>query len=90
MINNRVPAVLLMSKSTPARGFSPGANVLGVKNAPIFTDAADILIDSDDIQPASLAPGVLLLADGTRFKGCLLYTSPSPRDLSTSRMPSSA
>ena len=23
-------------------------------------------------------------------KGCLLYTSPSPRDLSTSRMPSSA
>ena len=27
-------------------------------------------------------------ADGTYF--CLLYTSPSPRDLSTSRMPSSA
>ena len=26
----------------------------------------------------------------TEFKGCLLYTSPSPRDLSTSRMPSSA
>ena len=25
-----------------------------------------------------------------RMKGCLLYTSPSPRDLSTSRMPSSA
>ena len=24
------------------------------------------------------------------FKTCLLYTSPSPRDLSTSRMPSSA
>ena len=24
------------------------------------------------------------------FSGCLLYTSPSPRDLSTSRMPSSA
>ena len=27
---------------------------------------------------------------GKVFKGCLLYTSPSPRDLSTSRMPSSA
>ena len=26
----------------------------------------------------------------TRVYGCLLYTSPSPRDLSTSRMPSSA
>ena len=24
------------------------------------------------------------------WEGCLLYTSPSPRDLSTSRMPSSA
>ena len=26
----------------------------------------------------------------TKSKTCLLYTSPSPRDLSTSRMPSSA
>ena len=26
----------------------------------------------------------------SRIPGCLLYTSPSPRDLSTSRMPSSA
>ena len=26
----------------------------------------------------------------TRIEDCLLYTSPSPRDLSTSRMPSSA
>ena len=25
-----------------------------------------------------------------KYKNCLLYTSPSPRDLSTSRMPSSA
>ena len=28
--------------------------------------------------------------DGEILKTCLLYTSPSPRDLSTSRMPSSA
>ena len=28
--------------------------------------------------------------DGTLIGSCLLYTSPSPRDLSTSRMPSSA
>ena len=26
----------------------------------------------------------------TEYNDCLLYTSPSPRDLSTSRMPSSA
>ena len=28
--------------------------------------------------------------DGEIFEGCLLYTSPSPRDPKTSRMPSSA
>ena len=31
-----------------------------------------------------------LLATATSVQACLLYTSPSPRDLSTSRMPSSA
>ena len=30
------------------------------------------------------------IEDLNSLKGCLLYTSPSPRDLSTSRMPSSA
>ena len=30
------------------------------------------------------------LPEGRSFYSCLLYTSPSPRDLSTSRMPSSA
>ena len=29
-------------------------------------------------------------ADEVRTDACLLYTSPSPRDLSTTRMPSSA
>ena len=38
--------------------------------------------------PALLASPFLLISLG--FYGCLLYTSPSPRDLSTSRMPSSA
>ena len=32
----------------------------------------------------------LLVRDGDQVTACLLYTSPSPRDLSTSRMPSSA
>ena len=31
-----------------------------------------------------------VLFEGTELTTCLLYTSPSPRDLSTSRMPSSA
>ena len=33
---------------------------------------------------------ILHLAAVTSIYDCLLYTSPSPRDLSTSRMPSSA
>ena len=48
-------------------------------------------------QPVEQAPRVTLkrlvkaaAAAGLRVKTCLLYTSPSPRDLSTSRMPSSA
>ena len=38
-----------------------------------------------------IATNIIEKYDG-RFliRGCLLYTSPSPRDLSTSRMPSSA
>ena len=37
--------------------------------------------------------GDIALVDGVptqQYTNCLLYTSPSPRDLSTSRMPSSA
>ena len=32
----------------------------------------------------------MLVETGAEVLDCLLYTSPSPRDLSTSRMPSSA
>ena len=34
--------------------------------------------------------GELSMASSSKYNNCLLYTSPSPRDLSTSRMPSSA
>ena len=61
----------MMSESTPGRGFTPGADILGVKEPPTFTDAADILIDSKELQPPSLEQGLLILADGTRFKGQL-------------------
>ena len=42
-------------------------------------------------QGAAGTPGGAQGVQGaTGAQGCLLYTSPSPRDLSTSRMPSSA
>jgi len=44
--------------------------------------------------PRLMSPGALarevLLAAGARLRTCLLYTSPSPRDRTRSRMPSSA
>ena len=50
-------------------------------------------VDDEDIDPSTIGR----YASGEDFKhwpfkvgNCLLYTSPSPRDLSTSRMPSSA
>ena len=46
-----------------------------------------------DAMPKPLIPvGGMPMLEHTlaRLKACLLYTSPSPRDLSTSRMPSSA
>ena len=42
------------------------------------------LINNEDIKAGDSSFGNAIIND------CLLYTSPSPRDLSTSRMPSSA
>ena len=42
--------------------------------------------DGGDIKFKEFKDGVVKV----QLQGCLLYTSPSPRDLSTSRMPSSA
>ena len=41
-------------------------------------------------QKAGLVANLEIAVNGSRSWSCLLYTSPSPRDLSTSRMPSSA
>ena len=52
-----------------------------------------INLDSHVSRIDLIGKDAITLKDGkqvTEFKDCLLYTSPSPRDLSTSRMPSSA
>ena len=51
--------------------------------APFAATANEVTIN--DFNPAEE-----LAITNSRVDGCLLYTSPSPRDLSTSRMPSSA
>ena len=46
-------------------------------------------MEEADEQTSDLEDGVVEI-NHIEPKSCLLYTSPSPRDLSTSRMPSSA
>ena len=59
---------------TSPRSFGGGANAALV--------ISTVLIEDDCV--------FLLSADGERATPCLLYTSPSPRDRTRSRMPSSA
>ena len=58
--------------------------------------------DEEEVQPSNPQELLEIVRQGqfadtqqqrareAQFRNCLLYTSPSPRDLSTSRMPSSA
>ena len=58
----------------------------------LVTGGKDGEFELDSVDPEGLSPEEILdsLRATAREKACLLYTSPSPRDLSTSRMPSSA
>ena len=77
-----------------------GENPFLVVNADIWTNYTFIDLVKHDLSNKLghiiLVPkptyhqGDFSLEDNHLIKGCLLYTSPSPRDLSTSRMPSSA
>ena len=55
------------------------------KNTPTLKEAQDFV--GGMVECITWPNGDLLIVNE---EGCLLYTSPSPRDLSTSRMPSSA
>ena len=61
---------------------NPSRSVLG------FLVAKSAIEDGNDVTIFCAGDGVTSLHEITT--SCLLYTSPSPRDLSTSRMPSSA
>ena len=62
---------------------------VGEKYWPVYFDTV-----KNRLKPNKNATLQIITVEDSRFeiyrKSCLLYTSPSPRDLSTSRMPSSA
>ena len=57
--------------------------------ARFYEDKVSFIMESDDKQDVFVY-NMRFLDVSKQHKFCLLYTSPSPRDLSTSRMPSSA
>ena len=62
---------------------------------PVENDLDDLIIELKNLIGAGhpilqAAAEHLFSAGGKRLRPCLLYTSPSPRDNTTSRMPSSA
>ena len=78
--------------------FLIGLMVISFLTPVLSSASADEQLDSQDDEYD--AQGIIIgdladfdPADGRQYlliEDCLLYTSPSPRDLSTSRMPSSA
>ena len=59
----------------------------------VLATVTELLVAEGLSEVAELVRTAPVRADITgwdNWNGCLLYTSPSPRDLSTSRMPSSA
>ena len=67
------------------------AQKAAAKDEPSADDIYEIGCVANILQMLKLPDGtVKVLVEGAQRARCLLYTSPSPRDLSTSRMPSSA
>ena len=63
----------------------PAAKIKGINDGDQPLKPDDVVICLGEIQSYSKMQDCI-----KDFRACLLYTSPSPRDLSTSRMPSSA
>ena len=55
-----------------------------------LNEALEVLVEPDHAWAASYLPDVLIYQKAVASALCLLYTSPSPRDATLSRMPSSA
>ena len=84
-----------IAKHTAIELLNSGYEVLGtVRNKNLIEQTKETISKYASIDKLSFVELDLVKDDGwneaTKGCNCLLYTSPSPRDLSTSRMPSSA
>ena len=88
LVDVRIPQGTILKPNYPA-ALSGRTHALGrifdVMGALLGMGAPDQMLNA-----AGFSDSPHLFFSGYDDKGCLLYTSPSPRDLSTSRMPSSA
>ena len=69
--------------------YDPNTQVLDVKYLE-YNGREYVIVQNQLVDPGAADPNVGEWEDPAQVTVCLLYTSPSPRDLSTSRMPSSA
>ena len=61
-----------------------------IDDKPIMMDYWTSSLEKESLIGVKETQEKLLVKSEDEYTSCLLYTSPSPRDLSTSRMPSSA
>ena len=66
--------------------FSGGGTVIVDRDTQFVT----LVMNAAAVPDLALFPRQIMEWTGTLYGGCLLYTSPSPRDATLSRMPSSA
>jgi len=92
----------LLRKKEPAIGSTQSRIVLVIDDSPTFREELRSVLELSGYSVVTAESGeeglrmavdsrpAVIVVDGVLPGICLLYTSPSPRDLSTSRMPSSA
>jgi len=80
--------VLIMDEPTAALGVPEQRKVIALIKSLKQSGVGVIFISHNLIDIFAVSDRIVVLRRGKKV--CLLYTSPSPRDLSTSRMPSSA
>ena len=83
------PRLLLADEPTAALDSRTGREVVELLRRLAREQSCAVLMVTHDPRIVDVADRLLQMEDG-RLKSCLLYTSPSPRDRSLSRMPSSA